>query len=333
MFLESHRVLRTTNHGDTIGGNGIMLIITMAENHSLDLILSNWLSSSSQSQLGDDCRNHEKYYWNRSLHIHELIPTSGKMRPFCFVLQKSNEIEIECNMQYGGTNNWKIIFHPVSDSTDLSDAQSNVISIPINEDSVDSPQLLPTETPSTPITSPSFSIVKDQVDDLLKVSRSKFLEETQQENNNVKSSAAGKRMILGIIEIKPASHTVNLKQLHDRITAPTNEWGIESLQWCDDGMITDNAERTTVDNTSSDTDLCYGKIVPIGFGIKKLVLRCLIDSDLLEDICEAIMKYEGKRTNSENDGEEEEDDCIQSIDVDWENSFTVGDLGNILPQK
>jgi len=291
----------------------VMLIITMAEEHSLDLILSNWLSFSLQNQQGGDCCT---YNWVKSLHIHEVIPTSGKMRPFCFVLQKKNECEHDDYDQNDSTNNWNIIFHHISNSNDMYVAQSDVISIPLHEDPVAlaSPPLLSIQKSSTSPSPPSVSVVRSIVDDLLKESRVRFHEETQ-------NKMADTRMILGTIEIKPTNHTVDLKRLYDRITASTKEWGIKSLHWYKNGEIANNAP----------SDLCFGEIVPIGFGIQKLVLRCVIDSDLLENFCEAIMEDEGKIDNSDDDGEEE--DCIQSIDIDWENSFVVGDLESILPQN
>jgi len=323
MFEEAHRLLETANSDKT--KLGIMLIFTMAEEHSLDLMLSNWLaSSSSQQEQGSICSNLKPSNWSRSLHIHEVTPTSGTMRPYCFVLQKDDiGGEPVVDGQKKGTDDWNIVFHPISHSNDLQNANSNIVYIPFNGDPVPPSSLTLPSTPLSPAT-PSLSSVKSRIDKLLTESRDRFRVEMQQRDNT-----KNERRILGTIEIKPADDTVNLKKLYERITSPKASWGVDSLRWYNDGATQDSSNSSVADNKK---DLCFGKIVPIGFGIHKLVLRCVINSDLLEDLCEAIMEREGG-SSCDDEGEGDCDDIIQSIDVDWENSFTVGDLGNAFPPK
>ena len=52
------------------------------------------------------------------------------------------------------------------------------------------------------------------------------------------------------------------------------------------------------------------QVVPIGFGISKLVMSCVLESDDLEVLVEAM---------------EDELEGVQSVDVDWENTFPVAD--------
>lgn len=67
LFQECHRIL-------CVGG--IALVVTMGEPHSLQLVIDN-LSGSSK--------------WDPCLHIWELTPLSGDMRPFAIVAEKANE--------------------------------------------------------------------------------------------------------------------------------------------------------------------------------------------------------------------------------------------------
>jgi len=317
MFEEAYRLLETANSDKTKKG-GIMLIFTMAERHSLDLILSNWLTYSSSKQEQDSvCSRFEPSNWGRSLHIHEVIPTSGTMRPYCFVLQKDDiGDEHVVDRQEKGTNDWNVVFHPIAHSNDLDNKEANIVRIPFHRDpSVPSSSLTLSPTLLSPAP-PSLLSVKSRLDSLLDESRNKFREEMELRDNCLKTSTNNERRMLGTIEIKPVDDTVNLKQLYERITSPKASWGIDSLRW------------SSIDNDSS-CDLSFGNIVPIGFGIHKLVLRCVINSHLLEDLCDAIMEREG--SSSCDDGDE--GGSIQSIDVDWENSFTVGEVGSVFPSR
>jgi translation elongation factor EF-1beta len=68
LFLEINRVL--TSEG------GTALIVSLAEDHSLQLIVNNWLR--------------ECIAWKDRLDVWELTPVSGDMPPFCFVLAKAS---------------------------------------------------------------------------------------------------------------------------------------------------------------------------------------------------------------------------------------------------
>jgi len=266
MFREAHRVLKNES-------GGIMIIVTMAETHSLNLILGNWF----QLQEG-------RSIWNTTLHIHELIPTSGTRRPFAFVLQKETKVN-------KNSTDWNVIFHPICDSNNVIDTESNTICVSL------------TPLKSSSLTVPALSSVEVKVNSLLETSRTKFL--TEMDNH---SKSNNERNVLGTIEIKPSDDKVDLSVLCNRITQ--SNWGIDSLHWHKNNVSDD-------DSTSSHR---FGKIVPIGFGIHKLVLKCIIDSNSLDNLCEAIMKQDSDRGECN----------VQSVDIDWEQTFTVGDLGSII---
>lgn len=65
LFDEIHRLLIE---------NGVALVVSLAEEHSLRIILDNWTESG----------------WSPLLHVWELKPVSGAMLPFGFVLSKSH---------------------------------------------------------------------------------------------------------------------------------------------------------------------------------------------------------------------------------------------------
>jgi len=79
IFHEAHRLLK--DHDGN--GKGVMILITMAEYHSLHLITSNWINGHHKWN--------DRLLWNNILYIHELKPISGKMTPFAFVLQKRKQ--------------------------------------------------------------------------------------------------------------------------------------------------------------------------------------------------------------------------------------------------
>jgi len=58
------------------------------------------------------------------------------------------------------------------------------------------------------------------------------------------------------------------------------------------------------------------EIVPIGYGLSKLILSCVVEDDRLDELCECI-------------GEEEEE-WVQSVDVDWENTVPIMVASNVL---
>ena len=71
--------------------------------------------------------------------------------------------------------------------------------------------------------------------------------------------------------------------------------------------------------TRTDGEEEWFNIVPIGYGISKLQLRCIIDNDDLDELVASI--------------EEWDTDVVQSVDVDWSNTVPMCNLDNILRRQ
>jgi len=275
IFHEAHRLLKDPNGNE----KGVMMIITMAEEHSLHLITSNWISG--HHKLND------RLLWNNILYIHELKPISGKMTPFAFVLQKRKEFG---NHESSKTDN------DICYSIEFQTLEGRTYNVEITE----------------PTSSSSFeTVVKDEVQALLKERCATF---RKQIRDNVNKSVENAHMVLGTIDIKPSDDSVNLEQLSQQITGST--WGIDSLTW-HKKKVEDNNQ---LDDDEKENTMSFGDIVPIGFGINKLQMQCVVDSEKLEDLCEAICEYHSGG----------EACCVQSVDIVWDKTCPVGGLGNLI---
>jgi translation elongation factor EF-1beta/SAM-dependent methyltransferase len=107
----------------------------------------------------------------------------------------------------------------------------------------------------------------------------------------VQQNVTMKRLSLATLHIKPYDNETDLKQL---------SYTIEEKCATAFSTFTRNASV----------------LVPIGFGLNKIELKFIISSEEIEDVCDFIM--------------DEEEDAVQSVDIDWENTFHCGDTASLL---
>jgi translation elongation factor EF-1beta len=161
----------------------------------------------------------------------------------------------------------------------------------------------------------SLDSMVEEIDTILGVSREAF-KAAGDRGLRKNKEASLKRMVLAKIEVKPSHDEVDLVTLTERITS--NTWTLAdktfSPKW---------QQAKPLDPLESSTQLLYGKIVPIGYGICKIILDCVIDSEELDGLCDSIIELLG----------EDNEDCVQSVDVDWKNVFPIGDAKDILQIK
>lgn len=303
MFQEAHRLLRSPE--DEMSNNRLMMIISMAEDHSLNLILKNWLDY--QHVNGVDVP-----MWSSTLHIYETQPSTGSMIPFGFILEKMINIDI---MNKNGT---------------LLKPKRTIQFHSMNDDSIPSIQI-PNDASNTNIL---FTSTKEVVKNLLAKSRDSYITQL-----NARKTT-NEPLLLGTMEIKPCSSDVDLQQLCYRIISINHQ-----SRWWLPHSATDQMEADTSTSYSSDSVNkgrngpihlqwypndeqslerinahenanmkrvgIHGIILPIGYGIHKLVLRCTIGGNdttspnsSLEGLADFIL--------------EKEEDSVQSVDIVWE---------------
>ena len=242
LFSEAYRLLRPFS--------GILVIITMAEEHSLQHILSGfWRELALQSA---------------SLHIWELEPVSGDMLPFGFVLQRTTTTT-------------------ESDSLILTwhrqGGQVEMMKVPEN----------------------TMESLFHEVSRQCGASRVRFQELRERQNDKT----------LATIEIKPWDSATDLEVLIDVIVG---------TRWS--APLTDSQEERSIDPEWRPHDY---KVVPIGYGISKLVLQCTVNSDDLDVLVEAISEWEGPPPF---------EDGVQSVDIDWQETVRIAAFPQIaIPRR
>ena len=311
MLEEARRILRD---------GGIAMIVSMAEDHSLRLILSNWM-------FGGGDVNHR---WESRLRVHELEPTSGRMRPFGFFLENSRRAVV------GG-------------GADRDEGAERVVELRSRTGEVERIDVGAVSGPVDGVNSEeegaAFGLWFDAVKGALERSRAAFAREVDETEERRALEAAisigggrggegggdrpqHRRLVLAALDVKPADDEVNLSALHGRITSPMppSPGGqyFPSLRWYDGDTSGDSNNNFDNDAAGKGAKpvLRYGRIVPIGFGICKLVLRCIVEADEIEDLCEEILRRE----------EEQGSDAIMSVDIDWTETVPVGNPGGGLGQ-
>jgi len=343
MMLEAHRILKATktnttciathedkveteethrgglqgqiDNGGTTGG-GYVFIVTMAQTHSLILILQTWLQQHVYHDNNIDnnendtlAQNHSvswassssPFLWKPHLHIHELQPSSGMQRPFLFVLQKDNTPRVQMD---DDDNN--------DDKNQCTSINSITWTLTFHTTLLHETKTIPcTNTNTCPTLDELISIIQP----LLDISRQTFLQQQQEkEETNKKKKQKDPNQsnhVFTKLEIKLIHPIItNLKLIHDVIT--TYSWNIHSLSWyptCivnhehDDtnndhhvrhnrsGMSHTNnivLDHATFNGLQSMEMLKYGYIQDIGYGISKLILTCTITLDDLDILCESI---------------------------------------------
>lgn len=136
------------------------------------------------------------------------------------------------------------------------------------------------------------------IQDYLANSRRQFSESKAKESSN-----SAVRKVLTTIEVKSYDAEEDLAALGLRIQNQT--WSIGD---CGEQRSLSPLWQPFTEEGSSEMH----KIVPIGFGISKLLVKCVIASDELDVLIELL--------------EEWDIDLIQSVDVDWQHTIPVGDI-------
>jgi translation elongation factor EF-1beta len=244
LFDEAHRLLKPTI--------GVLLVVTMAEDHSLSLILHNWYRLIKGSM---------NLAWQPDMHIHEMEPTSGDMRPFGIMLTKASpSFRTE-------TSELSIIWHYFDGST-------------------------------------RRHLVVGEAFDTAKV----FCEESRQ-RFRIKVKKCNENKVLATIEVKPWDADVELYEVGQLIIGM--DWMLPEGR-----HIRPNWQE--YDNQTGGK--AFIKIVPVGYGISKLILKCVIDSDDLDDFTQCLRDWDGGGIA---------DQGIQSVDVNWEQTFRIVDMSSL----
>lgn len=280
LFQEACRILKPAT--------GFALVVSLAEDHSLQILIENWLSN-------DDCNDNDDtgYYWQPTLHAWELEPISGDLPPFAFVLTKNIA---------GTTTNGEACGRIGSDcdSSNSTDGESNSRSLRLvwhHRRMMD-----------TAGHSEERALGKDaalmEIQECIAASRRRFSE--ARANQAAKTTSV--RTVMATLEVKPCDDQVDLVALGE--TLRSEEWIVADA--ADERRKLRPQWRPFSDGDHSEPF----RIAPIGFGISKLVLKCVIPSDDLDDLVALI--------------EEWNDDLIQSVDVDWQNTVPLGDISDLL---
>ena len=253
MFDECHRLLtngnKNSNNKDEEGipAAGFALIVSLAEAHSTHLILDPWLNQPHQ--------------WSSTLHVWELEPLSGILRPFCFVLTKKNASSAIRSKADDHVHR-RLVWHYHSDDGNTAIITDDVV--------------IPLETAA------------QEVQQRLHDSRFTFAAAAKKKESN--GGSRGKLLVT--LDVKPYTAETDLVALAECIR--NTPWEVSDTpsfpEW----------------QPFSSGDL--QEIVPIGFGISKLRLACLVPSDgAVDALVSALEEWDGNETF---------EDGIQSVDLE-----------------
>ena len=252
LFEEANRLL--------VPNKGFMLIVSLAEEHSLQIIVGNFLS----------CR------WTATIHVWEMEPISGNIRPFGFVLIPADNRDGEpMTAATARVADVEIVWHS-STSNESDEEEEEPVVYKVSTDHV-----------------------HDKVAEL--ISRSRDLFQVQHFDDK-----GLQRFTQVHLEIKPVDTEVDLSALSSRIRS-MRAFRVGDQQftvWWRQLLEPTQNIQTHVD-----------KIVPIGFGVYKLLLCCVVPSEHVDDLSEVI--------------ETEENLSVQSVDVDWTQTFPVRNTKNM----
>ena len=242
LFSEAYRLLRPDG--------GVVAIITMAEDHSLRLILSGFFAEI-QSRAS-------------SLHVWELVPLSGDMLPFAFLLQRSTQTR-------EGNDDLIITWHRMTG-----------------------------EVEEIKLDLKCLELLNDEMSVRCSASRESFHKSQQHRQDKT----------LATIEIKPFDSETDMVALKETII---------STQWTVPSTNSEEARNIQVQWKSTGSE-----VIPIGYGISKLVLQCTIDSDDLDHLVESITAWNGTPLF---------EDGVQSVDVDWNKTARIAAFPGIAYPK
>jgi translation elongation factor EF-1beta len=239
-----------------LGDFGVALIVTLAEQHTIRLLLSMFYE--------------QRNLWYSDLHVWEVSPISGSFRPFVFVFTKFHT---------NGVQPIRMVWHSTSsnntDSADRIDRECDLFMIVAE-------RILQAQT--------VYAVKQRQRHAMMSVPS---------------TMSSPQNLMRTIIEIMPCSLEVdlmNLAQLIRQTTVVSTDDvppRLITIQWC----------PLDVNNGGRDQhEKLWEEIIPIAFGISKLVLSCVIDRDDVEAAVEHLQQ-------SYSD--------IQSTFVDWTRSTPV----------
>jgi translation elongation factor EF-1beta len=234
LFDEAHRLLSSRS--------GIFFVVTLAEDHSLQLILDNWTG------------------WSNRIHIWELQPLSGEMLPFGVIL---------CKDEFSESEEKTLVWHNL-------DALEEVIRFDDNK--------------------MIFDDIKIRIED----ARHNFARAIASKSESLKL-----HQLMATIEVKPFDAEVDVTELGSTIMAA--EW-----RSCTDPSRVIQLLWRPFDS-EGEAEAKFVDVVPIGYGISKVRLRCIISQDDLDDLANAIGEWEG----------DDEFEGVQSVDVDWSATVPV----------
>jgi len=137
----------------------------------------------------------------------------------------------------------------------------------------------------------------DTVNDMLQASRDEYLQKWKinqqlKTGSEVDLGNEEDMYVLATIHIKPWGVDTNLQDLKVRIKNSEDNCAFVGHTWKSD------------------------EIKPIGFGISLLQMSCIVRRNELEDLCEKIAS--------------QEEEYVQSVDIDWDNTFRVMSAESIL---
>jgi translation elongation factor EF-1beta len=260
LFQEILRVLEENE--------GVFIIVSLAEEHSLSIILEKgWLAAIRSSAPLTLTSSEKTKRWASTLHVHEVEPTSGDMRPFAFVMTTSVAM-VTSNDDEPLWVEWH------SSDSDRGDEVAEKIHVTRES---------------------ALAIVRERV----QVARSSF----------VKGPGwlpkVRRNRILAAVEVKPSDPDVDLAALGRRVV--DTRWSIDDDNNCPKLVeIAWQPQPSGYGNSSP-----FFELVPIGFGISKLRMKCVVDAEVLDELVTVM--------------EEELCDLVQSVDVDWQATVRVCD--------
>lgn len=237
---------------------GVCVIVSLAQNHSLELILSTlqWFHGHRYISTENRASN-----WCPPLHIYEVKPESdaSALRPFAFVIRKEGGETSKEAKAKDSSNEGAVLFH--RDNGDVAALNMEDATL-------------------------------ENVVAMLDQARTEFAAQVQERQ---KANAPGISMSQVTIQVKPYDDETDMEILGEKLQEKCSKSKIfTSLTWIDQALK------------------------PMGFGLFYLELKLIICSEQIEELCEFIA--------------EEEEDAVQSVDVDWNNTFQCMDIMSIVTQ-
>jgi translation elongation factor EF-1beta len=285
LFQKAHRCLKS----DT----GCALIVSLAEDHSLQLILENWRQSNDTT--GTDWFSN----WQSTLHVWELEPISGDLPSFAFVLTK------RCGGEGGGEHDDQhgeleipatLIWHGRQAPT----ADCNATQLERHELALDG------------------TLAMEQIQGRIEGARHQYRSDSRRQDRDVQAAQFkqnGERNVLTILEVKVYDCETDLVALSERLRSV--DWQAMALAsgGGGDGPSTHSLRQPAWQIMSEQSNTMH-EIVPVGFGISKLLLQCIIPSSDIDELVELMQTFD--------------EDLIQSVDVDRSNTIPLGNVLDVI---